>query len=261
MPMLMPSRFASALSCTRSPVLESDENWLAPLNNLADRSPRLARWRSFHSGGKVIPSFVLIGPRGRGLPIRLALIAGLSAGDTVATTALAKLLIELDLASLLAQDYALFGYPQANPRPWDGGGRAFTNDFWCGSVDPAVHFFEQEFERNGFDAVIFIRGDQPISGFQIRTCSRLIATEVLWPAVELAQRFVPLASEPIRLWSPSGFEPESIFNTGHLRPRPFCLSLCAPRQQPGENQISAIVFSLKQILHHYRAAIRYAGYL
>jgi hypothetical protein len=74
----------------------------------------------------------------------------------------------------------------------------------------------------------------------------------------LAQRFVPLAPEPIRLWSSSGFESTSIFNTGHLRPRPFCLSLCTPRQQPAENQISAIVFSLKQILHHYRAAIRYA---
>ncbi|MBV8900556.1 MAG: hypothetical protein JOY92_10660 [Verrucomicrobia bacterium] len=257
-PMLMPPRLASALPCTPPPALELDENALAPLNNLADRSPGLARWRSFHAGGKVIPSFVLIGPRGRDLPIRLALIAGLSAGDTVATAALAKLLIELDLASLLAQDYALFGYPQANPHPWDGDGRAFTNDFWRGSIDPAVRFFEQELERNEFDAVVFIRGDQPISGFQIRTCSRLIATEVLWPAVELAQRFVPLASEPIRLWLPSGFEPASIFNTGHLRPRPFCLSLCTPRQQPGENQISAIVFSLKQILQGYRAALRYA---
>lgn len=209
----------------------------------------------------MIRSYVLIGPRGQGLPIRLALIAGLSAEDAIATAALAKTLIELDLASLLAQDYALFGYPQANPWTFGGTGREFTSDFWRGSVDPAVRFLERELEGNGFDAVIFIRGNQPISGFQIRTCSRLIATEVLWPAVGLAQRFVPLAPEPIRLWSSSGLEPSSIFNTGHLRPRPFCLSLCTPRHQPGENQIAAIVFSLKQILYHYRAAIRYAEYL
>ena len=122
-------------------------------------------------------------------------------------------------------------------------------------------FLERELEGNQFDGVIFIQGNQPISGFQIRTCSRFIATEVLWPAVELAQRFVPLAPEPIRLWPSSGTEPTSIFNLGHLRPRPFCLSVCTPRQQPGENQISAIVFGIKQILHHYRAVVGYAGRL
>lgn len=260
-PMLMPTQLASGPSCTLLPALEPSESWLAPLNTLAHHSASLARWRSFRAGGKVIPSFVLIGPRGRSLPIRLALIAGLNAEDTVASAALAKLLVELDLASLLAQDYALFGYPLANPRSRGAGGREFTNDFWCGSADPAVRFFERELEGNGFDAVIFIQGNQPISGFQIRTCSHLIAAEVLWPAVELAQRFVPLAPEPIRLRPSASFEPASIFNTGHLRPRPFCLSLSTPRQQPGENQISAIIFSLKQILHQYRAAIRYAEYL
>ena len=259
--MLMPSQLAPGSSCTLASALETDESWLAPLNALADRSPSLARWRSFYSEGKVVPSFVSIGPRGCGLPIRLALIAGLSAEDTVASVALAKLLVELDLASLLAQDYALFAYPRANPRPCGASGRAFTNDFWRGSADPAVRFFERELEGNGFDAVIFIRGNQPISGFQIQTCSHLIATEVLWPAVGLAQRFVPLAPEPIRLWSSAGFESTSMFNTAHLRPHPFCLSLCTPRQQPAENQISAIVFSLKQVLCHYRSAIRYAGHL
>jgi hypothetical protein len=261
MPMLMLTRSASDSSCTVPTALECDEDWLTTLNALAGRSPGLARWRSFHSDGKVIPSFVLIGPRGRDLPIRLALIAGLNAEDTVATAALAKILVELDLASLLARDYALFAYPQANPRYCGVAGREFTNDFWCGSADPAVRFFEHELEGNEFDAVIFIRGNQPISGFQIRTCSHFIATEVLWPAIGFAQRFVPLASEPIRLWPASGFESTSIFNTRHLRPRPFCLSLCTPREQPGENQISAIVFSIKQILHDYRAAVRHAGCL
>ena len=255
----MPIRLASASSCTVPPALGSDEEWLAPLNALAGRSPSLARWRSFHLDGRVVPSFVLIGPRGRDLPIRLALIAGLSAEDAGATAALATTLVELDLAPLLAQDYALFGYPQANPRPCGVAGRGFTNDFWRGSADPAVRFFERELEGNEFDAVVFIRGNQPVSGFQIRTCSPFIAAEVLWPAVGLAQRFVPLAPEPIRLWPSSSFEPTSIFHTSHLWPRPFCLSLCTPRQQPGENQISAIVFSIKQILQDYRAAIRYAG--
>ena len=205
---------------------------------------------------------MLVGPRGQGVPIRLALIAGLSAEDAVATVALTKLLIELDLAPLLAQDYALFGYPQANPTPRAAGaGRDFTKDFWRGSADPAVRFFEREFEVNAFDAIIFIQANQPVPGFQIRTCNRLIATEVLWAAVEVAQRFVPLAPEPIRLWPSFEAEQASIFNTGHLRPRPFCLSLCTPGQRSGEEQIAAVVFGLKQILHHYRVLIRHTQQL
>src|SRR2546423_11566595 len=113
--MAMPTQLAFASRCTIAPALDPNEGWRGPLNALADRSPNLARWRSFRATGQVIPSFVLIGPRGRGVPIRLALIAGLSAEDAVATAALSKLLVELDLAPLLAQDYALFGYPQANP--------------------------------------------------------------------------------------------------------------------------------------------------
>ena len=248
-----PPRFALAL--------DPDEGWLDPLNALADRSPHLARWRSFRSGGRVVPSFVLIGPRGGGMPIRLALVAGLTADDAVATTALAKLLVELALAPLLAQDYALFGYPQVNPVSRGADGREVTAEFRHGSADPGLRFWKHELEANEFDAVLLVQANQPLAGFQIRSGSPFIAAEVLWPAVELAQRFVPLAPEPIRPWLASGPEPAWIFHTDHLRPRPFWVSLCTPRQQPSENQIAALVFAIKQILRHYRAAVGYAGRL
>src|SRR5690348_8029626 len=140
------------------PALDPDAGWLEPLNLLVDRSPSLARWRSFRAGEQVIPSFVLIGPRGHGVPIRLALIAGLAPEDTVATAALAKLLVDFDLAPLLAQDYALFGYPQADAKT-RGACHNDANDFWRGSADPAVRFLERELEGNQFDGVIFIQGN------------------------------------------------------------------------------------------------------
>jgi hypothetical protein len=248
-----PTRFA--------PALNPDEGWRDPLNALADRSPHLARWRSFRSGGRVVPSFVLVGPRGGGVPIRLALAAGLTADDVLATTALAKLLVDLALAPLLAQDYALFAYPQLNPVPRGAEGREVTAEFRHGSTDPAVRFWRHELEANEFDAILFLQANQPLAGFQIGSGSGFIAAEVLWPAVELAQRFVPLAPEPIEFWPPSGPKPAWIFHTGHLRPRPFCVSLCTPRPQPSENQIAALVFAIKQILRHYRAAVGYAGRL
>ncbi|MBV9491895.1 MAG: hypothetical protein JO069_19540 [Verrucomicrobia bacterium] len=251
------TRSSAASSRSLRPVVDPDGGSFEPLNSLAGSPHRLARWRTYYSGEELVPSFVLIGPRGHGVPVRLALIAGLSVEERIGTTALAKLLVECELAPLLAQDYAVFGYPWANRKP-QRGSREFSKDFWRGSTDPAVRFFEHEFEVNQFDAVVFIQGNELISGFQLRTCSRFIATEVLWPAVELAQRFLPLAPEPIRVWPCQGSQQTSIFNLGHLRPRPFCLSVCTPRHAPEENQIAAIVFGIKQILQHYRAAAGYA---
>ncbi|HEY0793440.1 MAG TPA: hypothetical protein VGD78_20425 [Chthoniobacterales bacterium] len=256
----MPTSAAFRLPQATAAALEPNDAWLEPLEALVAQSPSMARWRSFRQEDEVAPNFVLIGPRGRGMPIRVALIAGLTPEDVVATTALAKFLVELDLAPLLAKDVALFGYPRANPLPRMPG-RRFAEDFWHGSDDPAVRFIEHELTGNGFDAVIFLQGNQPISGFQIRTCSRVMATEIVWPAIELAQRFVPLAPEPVRLWPAFSATANSIFDTRHLRPRPFCLSLCTPRSQSVANQISAMVFAAKQILQHYRAAVGHAGRL
>src|ERR1700730_5915120 len=88
--------------------------WL-PLDMLVAESPSLAKWRGLAVDGRVIPSYVFIGPRGGSVPIRLALLGGIQSEDLLSTNAIVKLLVELDLAPLLAQDFALFGYPVANP--------------------------------------------------------------------------------------------------------------------------------------------------
>ena len=86
-----------------------------PLDLLAAESPGLAKWRSLAVEGRVVPSYVFIGPRGGRVPVRLALLGGIHSEDLLSTNAIVKLLVELDLAPLLAQDFALFGYPVANP--------------------------------------------------------------------------------------------------------------------------------------------------
>ena len=85
------------------------------LDTLAAESPGLAKWRSIAVDGRVFPSYVFIGPRGGSVPIRLALLGGIDSEDLLSTNAIVKLLVELDLAPLLAQDFALFAYPVANP--------------------------------------------------------------------------------------------------------------------------------------------------
>jgi hypothetical protein len=229
-----------------------------PLDMLAAESPGLAKWRSIAVDGRVVPSYVFIGPRGENVPIRLALLGGIRSEDLLSTSAIVKLLVELDLAPLLAQDFALFAYPVANPYRTSHRSPDFTSDFWTGASDPVIRYFEQELTENELDGVIAVKGNEPISGFQIQVSSRLIATEVLWPALELAQRLVPLASEPIKIFPRPEINRSSLFSLGHSRPGPFSLMIRTPRHLPFENQISAIAFSVKQILHHYRTLVSHA---
>lgn len=228
------------------------------LESLIGKSSNLARWKTMHIANQALPSFVLIGPRGGGVPIRLALAGGLRPDETLSSKAIAKLLVELELAPLLAQDFALFGYPVANPVRGDGREPDFELDFWQGVDDPVVDFFERELAGNELDGVIGLYGNDSTPGFQIQVSSRVIATEVLWPAVEFAERLVPLAAEPIRYF-PRLSRPKTAFHDlRHLCPRPFSLTIHTPRRVPFENQVSAIAFSIKQILYRYRSLIGHA---
>jgi hypothetical protein len=232
-----------------------------PLDLLATESASLAKWRSLAVEGRMVPSYVFIGPRGGQVPIRLALLGGIESEDLLSTSAVVKLFVELGLAPLLAQDFALFGYPVANPRRASRCSVDFTADFWKGGTDPIIRFFEQELARNALDGIIAVKGNEPIAGFQMQVSSRVIATEVLWPALELAQRLVPLASEPIQIFPRLQNSRNSLFSLGHARPGPFSLMIRTPKHMPFENQISAITFSVKQILFHYRALVCHAGSL
>ena len=226
-----------------------------PLDLLAAESAGLAKWRSLAFEERVVPSYVFIGPRSGQVPIRLALLGGIEPGDEVGTNAIVKLLVELNLAPLLAQDFALFGYPVANPPRQSNCSPDFNADFWKCKTDPVIRFFEQELTENQLDGVIAVKADESIAGFQMQVSSRLIATEVLWPALELVQRLVPLASEPIRIFPRLQSNRHSVFSLGHARPGPFTLMIRTPKDRPSENQISAIAFSVKQILHSYRVLV------
>jgi hypothetical protein len=232
-----------------------------PLDLLASESASLAKWHTLAVEGRVVSSYVFIGPRGRDVPIRLALLAGIESEDLLSSDAIVKLLVDLDLAPLLAEDFALFGYPVANPHSTLSRSPDFTADFWKGASDPVIRYFEQEITENQLDGIIAVKADEPISGFQIQASSRLIATEVLWQTLELTQRLVPLSSEPIQMFPRLQENRNSLFSLGHTRPGPFSLLIRTPKHVAFENQISAIVFSVKQILHNYRVLVSHANRL
>lgn len=73
-----------------------------------------------------------------------SLLGGIRIFDFLSTISISKLLIELDLAPLIAQDFALFAYPLANPGRASRAEPDFDTSFWKGSPDPVIRFFEQE---------------------------------------------------------------------------------------------------------------------
>jgi hypothetical protein len=246
---------------THVPNADSAHEIWEPLDLVAEEAAGLAKWRSFAVDGRVIPSYVFIGPRGGSVPIRLALLGGIQPEDQLSTSAIVKLLVELELAPLLAQDFALFSYPVANPVRVSRRSPDFSTDFWTDAPDPTIRYFEQELAGNQLDGIIAAKGNEAIAGFQIQVSSRVIATEVLWPALEIVQRLVPLACEPIRVFPQLQNSRHSLFSLGQLRPGPFSMIICTPRHMPFENQISAIAFSIKQILHRYRTLVDHADKL
>jgi hypothetical protein len=238
----------------------AQEIW-EPLDLLAEESAGLAKWRSFAVDGHVIPSYVFIGLRGGSVPIRLALLGRIEPKDLVSTSAIIKLLVELDLSPLLARDFALFSYPIANPSRVSRRSPDFSTDFWADAPDPTIRYFEHELAGNQLDGIIAAKGDEAISGFQFQVSSRVIASEVLWPALEIAQKFVPLATEPIQVFPQLQNSRHSLFSLGQSRPGPFSLMIRTPRYAPFENQVSAIVFSVEQILQQYRTLVNYTNKL
>ena len=229
---------------------------IEPLEMLAAKSPNLARWRSVVVDGQIVPSYVLIGPRIGRVPLRLGLFGGIRSFDFLGTVSIAKLLVELDLAPMIAQDFALFAYPLANPSRALRAEPDFDTSFWKGSSDPVIRFFEQELTMGEFDGVIAVRGDEPVTGFQIQISSGIIGKEVLWRALELPQKVVPLADEPIQILRQTEDTKHSFSNLGHLCPSRFSLVIRTPKSAPAENQISAMAFTIIQILLYYRSLVR-----
>jgi hypothetical protein len=197
---------------------------------LAAQSPNLAKWRSVTADGRIVSSYVLIGHRMGRVPIRLGLVGGIRIFDFLSTISIAKLLLELDLAPVVARDFALFAYPVANPSRALGTEPDFDTSFWKGSPDPVIRFFERELTTGEFDGLVAVRGDEPLAGFQIQISSDIIGKEVLWRALELPQKVVPLADETHSDSSTNGGFKTFIYQFCSSLPQPLQLGYSDPEE-------------------------------
>ena len=249
----------SALTEVLEPVFAATEQ---STSLIASRHPVTVNGHEYE-----IPKFLLLGQRGGGQPIRLALFAGFEAGNLETVSALSHLLLQLKASPALSRDYALLAYPVVNARGFTEERTPladFEQRFARESVDQDVQFFQGELRRWAFNGVISIRTDASTRGFYATVRSELLAREVVEPALAAAASALPLAAQAVKVRSEDRHARTADYSFGRLipppdvRPYPFEIELFAPRSQPSEEQANGLFVAITEILRHYRALVAHA---
>jgi hypothetical protein len=196
-----------------------------------------------------IPGLVFVGQRQEQVPVRLVILAENEEEDAVGSLALLKLLVDLDLAPLLAHDYALFCYLRFPRRAKTYLDRQRWNVDWGKTPLP------DELLTFDIDGFISIRANDSVDGLQIESSNRTIANEVAWPAVTRASKIQALDTEPVR-WIQS----DEVFGgmPFYLPANAFRLAIRTPWVAETENQIASIGIALKEIFLQYRSLRNFA---
>ncbi|MHA3772822.1 hypothetical protein ACXR0O_14915 [Verrucomicrobiota bacterium sgz303538] len=243
---------------------------LAPVHDVALTSSSLIASRHQVQIGNAdyeISKFLLLGQRGGGRPMRIALFAGLDEGAIETTVALTRLLLQLELAPSLARDYALFGYPIVNLGAFDDRPTALTGfqaRFAADRADQDVQFFKSELQKWSFDGLISLRVDVHAEGFYATTRSQVIAKEVVAPALEAISSKYPLRSALVDIRSSDRQARLADHAQGKLtapagsRPYPFEIEVFAPASLPVEQRVTGLFLAVQEILRGYRHVISHA---
>jgi len=222
---------------------------LDPSINLLSESKNIWALPTSTRNEEHVPGLVFVGQRQEQVPVRLVIFAGSEEADSVGSLALLKLLVDLDLAPLLAHDYALFCYLSLSQRAKTYFDRQRWNVHWGKTPLPDELL---AFDADGF---ISIRANDSVGGLQIEASDRTIANEVAWPAVVRASRIQPLDAEPVR-WVQA--DEVSRANISDLPSNAFRLAVRTPWVAETENQIAAIGIALKEVLLQYRSLRNFA---
>ncbi len=205
---------------------------------MAERSPHVwvrsigaFKWRGVTYD---LPRIVFSGPRSGGDLVRLALIAALGGDELESIETVVRLLEELVENPRLAQGVELFVYPLANPSglrqqtPHTGTGRLLETEFWRGSDQPEVYFFERELGLFQFRGIVILRVEHREGVLRAEIDSAILGRDVVEPA--LAPLLPEASKAPVTTTSQS-----RLTDTPEIRSRPFVLTLFLPRPaSPGD---------------------------
>jgi hypothetical protein len=240
------------------------ESLVSPLASSENRIPAFQRLQlGPHSVS--IPKILLLGKRGGGDAIRLAVFSGIEAGSYSTVATAVHLLNVLDHDPSLAQDYALFFYPVANPLGFLPTPFPSLETRWQNAPRSRdAVFLRQELERQAFHGILRLR-TSPDAFFHATTRSALIAQEVFEPALQTLGPH--LSPTPVTVLSPSLGARKLAYARGALAPKPtrrsgpFEFDLLIPDPLPGGIRTESVTALIPEILSRYRRFISYGGEL
>jgi hypothetical protein len=222
---------------------------LSPSINLLAESKNILALPTSSQNEENVPGLVFVGQRQEQVPVRLVILADNDEEDAVGSLALLKLLVDLDLAPLLAHDYALFCYFRFPQRAKSYFDHRRWNVHWGKTL------LLEELVTFDVDGYISVRANDSVGGLQIEASDRTIANEVAWPAAVRASRIQPLDTEPVRCVQANDM---SWARTSDLPSNAFRLAIRTPWVAETESQIGAIGIALKEILLQYRSLRNFA---
>lgn len=204
-----------------------------------------------------IPRLMLLGQRGGGKSIRIAIFAGFEDAGVDGIEASTQLLLKLNRQLSLAKDFALFVYPTVNLRAF--GTRAtswqdFERAFRYSPADEEAQFYKSEFRTWHFDGLLALRTNPCASHFQTTAYSDVIAREVAVPAAAATLDANNSVSVQARSLSFGSFKPDKT-----TRPQPFALEITSPTSMAFETRVNTFVTEILEALHAYRRLISHAA--
>lgn len=211
------------------------------------------------------------GPRGGGDRLKLALFAGIHGDEPAGGWALLDFAAALLAEPALGEGFEFVFYPCLNPvglnrgTRFNAAGLDLNREFWKGSAQPEVRLVERELANETFDGIIALHADDTSHGLYGYARGRLLAEELLRPALAAAAEVIPANHDPII----DGFRAEFglirdcfcgvLAAPPEQRPQPFEIIFETPALAPLAAQRAATVRALHTVTATYRRFISYAA--
>lgn len=263
-----------ALAPAVAPLRRSLDTVLAPLDELAARTPSLIRKSlgEFTCDGRTysLPRYVYLGAQGGGDVIRLGIFASIHGDEPEGALALVRFITALEREPETAKGYVLFIYPVCNPTGFEDGtrhartGKDLNREFWNHSEQPEVRHLESEIYLHALHGIITLHTDDTSDGLYGFVSRDVLSEFLLEPALASAERFLPRNQNRVIDGFPAT---NGIINRGYhgmlqsppgLPQPPFEITFETPQQAPLAAQLDAFSAALQSILTEYRQFMAYA---
>jgi hypothetical protein len=266
---------ANSVSATPVPRAAPLASLLEAFHALSARHPELLALTLGMVGddaiGGPLMRYTWRGPRGGGDRLKIAFFAGIHGDEPAGGWTLLDFAASLLVEPHLGEGFEFAFYPCLNPTGlnlgtrFNAAGLDLNREFWRGSALPEVLMLERELAAEEFAGLIALHADDTSNGLYGYARGRLLAEELLRPALRAASEILP----PNHAETIDGFHAEFglirdcfcgvLAAPPTQRPQPFEIIFETPALAPLDAQRAATVRALHSVIAHHRSFISYAA--